>query len=133
MSRAENISQRLLCPASARAQRQHQLTERIRQVHRQSREIYGAPRPTRETARQLLLEYIEIFYNRQRRHSTLGYVSPATYEQQHGAKLSQVGGLNGENLLAKATQTQLQRPRETWEGSRGPLVKYFNPFNESNP
>jgi len=26
-------------------------------------------------------EYIEVFYNRQRRHSTLGYLSPAEYEQ----------------------------------------------------
>lgn len=25
-------------------------------------------------------EYIEIFYNRQRRHQTLGYVSPVEYE-----------------------------------------------------
>jgi transposase InsO family protein len=28
-----------------------------------------------------LFEYIEAFYNRQRRHSTLGMVSPAEYEQ----------------------------------------------------
>jgi putative transposase len=28
-----------------------------------------------------IFEYIEVFYNRQRRHSTLGYVSPAEYEQ----------------------------------------------------
>ncbi|MHB1753636.1 MAG: IS3 family transposase, partial [Acidiferrobacter sp.] len=25
-------------------------------------------------------EYIEVFYNRQRRHSTLGYMSPMTFE-----------------------------------------------------
>jgi putative transposase len=31
-------------------------------------------------ARQLLFEYIEVFYNRQRLHATLGYVSPAQYE-----------------------------------------------------
>ncbi len=28
-----------------------------------------------------IFEYIEIFYNRQRRNSGLGYVSPGTYEQ----------------------------------------------------
>ena len=28
-----------------------------------------------------MFEYIEAFYNRQRRHSTLGMVSPAEYEQ----------------------------------------------------
>jgi transposase InsO family protein len=27
-----------------------------------------------------LFEYIEVFYNRQRRHSSLGYVSPADFE-----------------------------------------------------
>jgi transposase InsO family protein len=34
-----------------------------------------------EQARQALFEYLEIYYNRQRRHSTLGYVSPLVYEQ----------------------------------------------------
>lgn len=34
-----------------------------------------------EQARQALFEYLEVYYNRQRRHSTLGYVSPLAYEQ----------------------------------------------------
>ena len=34
-----------------------------------------------EQARQILFEYLEVYYNRQRRHSTLGYVSPLVYEQ----------------------------------------------------
>lgn len=37
---------------------------------------------TRAAARQSLFEYIEVFYNRRRRHSAIGYVSPAEYEQQ---------------------------------------------------
>jgi len=37
---------------------------------------------TRQEARQSIFEYIEVFYNRQRRHSTLDYLSPAKYEQQ---------------------------------------------------
>jgi putative transposase len=36
---------------------------------------------TREEAKASIFEYIELFYNRQRRHSTLGYQSPAEYEQ----------------------------------------------------
>jgi len=36
---------------------------------------------TRKQARQSLFEYIEVFYNRQRRHSYLGYVSPVEYER----------------------------------------------------
>jgi putative transposase len=35
----------------------------------------------RVEARQSIFEYIEVFYNRQRRHSFLGYVSPAEYER----------------------------------------------------
>jgi transposase InsO family protein len=43
--------------------------------------------PTREAGRQSLFEYLEVFYNRQRRHSSLGYLSPTEYEQhlQRGA------------------------------------------------
>ena len=36
--------------------------------------------PTRDVARQSLFEYIEVFYNRQRRHSALGYQSPHEFE-----------------------------------------------------
>ena len=37
--------------------------------------------PSQEQARRALFEYLEIYYNRIRRHSTLGYVSPLVYEQ----------------------------------------------------
>jgi putative transposase len=36
---------------------------------------------TRAEARASVFEYIEVFYNRVRRHSALGYVAPAKYEQ----------------------------------------------------
>jgi transposase InsO family protein len=35
---------------------------------------------TREQARASIFEYIEVFYNRQRLHSSLGYVSPDAFE-----------------------------------------------------
>jgi transposase InsO family protein len=35
---------------------------------------------TREQARQSIFEYIEIFYNRQRLHSSIGYQSPEAFE-----------------------------------------------------
>jgi putative transposase len=43
--------------------------------------VHGADFATRAEARAALFEYIEVFYNGQRRHSSLGYVSPAEYEQ----------------------------------------------------
>jgi putative transposase len=36
---------------------------------------------TREAARAAVFEYVEVWYNRHRRHSALGYVSPMHYEQ----------------------------------------------------
>jgi putative transposase len=39
---------------------------------------------THAIARTTIFEYIEVWYNRQRLHSTLGYLSPNDFEQQHG-------------------------------------------------
>ena len=45
--------------------------------------LYRRSWPTRADARSAIFEYIEGFYNRERRHSTLGNLSPADYESQH--------------------------------------------------
>ena len=37
---------------------------------------------TKEDARRAIFRYIETWYNRKRRHSTLGYISPVEYEAQ---------------------------------------------------
>jgi len=37
---------------------------------------------TREEAKQEITEYIEVFYNRQRKQTKLGFLSPAAYEQK---------------------------------------------------
>jgi hypothetical protein len=42
--------------------------------------VYHRQYATRSEATQDIFEYIEVFYNRQRRHSTIGYHSPAEYE-----------------------------------------------------
>jgi putative transposase len=42
--------------------------------------VYHRHYATRAEAKQDIFEYIEVFYNRTRRHSTLGYDSPAEYE-----------------------------------------------------
>jgi transposase InsO family protein len=41
---------------------------------------------TREEARGDIIEYMEMFYNWQRRHSSLGYATPAEYEMVPLAK-----------------------------------------------
>ena len=41
--------------------------------------VYDEHYRTREEARQSIFEYIEVFYNRQRKHSFLGYKSPVDF------------------------------------------------------
>jgi transposase InsO family protein len=44
---------------------------------------------TRKQARSEIFDYIEIFYNRQRAHATLQYMSPLDYESSsNGAQLN---------------------------------------------
>jgi len=42
--------------------------------------VYQGWFKTIESAKASLFEYIEVFYNRRRRHSGLGYCSPAEFE-----------------------------------------------------
>lgn len=42
--------------------------------------VHGERYATREQARRSITEYMELFYNRKRLHSSLGYVSPETFE-----------------------------------------------------
>lgn len=45
--------------------------------------IYHEDYKTRAQARQSIFEYIEVFYNRQRRHAFLNYMTPVEYEEKH--------------------------------------------------
>ncbi|WP_224055373.1 IS3 family transposase [Vibrio penaeicida] len=47
--------------------------------------IQYEPIMTRNEMRQTVFEYIEVDYNRMRRHSALGYLSPVNFEQQNVA------------------------------------------------
>jgi transposase InsO family protein len=44
--------------------------------------VHDALWPTRAAARMALFDYIEVFYNQQRRHSSLGFLSPLAFERQ---------------------------------------------------
>jgi len=41
--------------------------------------VFGKRFQTRAEMRDMSFEYIEVFYNQQRQHSTLGYVSPYNF------------------------------------------------------
>jgi putative transposase len=44
--------------------------------------VYSRRFATRREAREAIFDFIEVFYNRRRRHSTLGYVSPMEFEMK---------------------------------------------------
>jgi putative transposase len=48
--------------------------------------LVGRRYRTREEAKAAIFEWMEVFYNRQRRHSTLGNVSPAEFERRYAAE-----------------------------------------------
>ncbi len=45
--------------------------------------VYSEKYETRAEAKASIFEYIEVFYNRLRRHSTLEYATPDEYERTH--------------------------------------------------
>ena len=49
------------------------------------RELDDPTFDSREAARATIFEYVEIWYNRQRRYSALGYVSPEQFEKTQAA------------------------------------------------
>jgi len=50
--------------------------------------IERQPWPTRRAAQQAIFEWIEVFYNRQRRHSALDYRTPVGFELQREAEVT---------------------------------------------
>lgn len=48
--------------------------------------VYQPRFATRQEARRAIFEYGEVFYNRKRRHSALGYLSPVAFEERQRAQ-----------------------------------------------
>ena len=57
--------------------------------------------PTKTELRTEVFDYIEVFYNRERRHSTLGQLSPVDYENR---TLSSSGPIDAASRLASSDQ-----------------------------
>ncbi len=53
---------------------------------RKRERVYRTMYKTREQAKQDIFIYLEIFYNRKRRHASIGYVSPEQVEQEYYRK-----------------------------------------------
>ncbi len=45
--------------------------------------VYHEDYKTRAEAKQSIFEYIEVFYNRKRRHSSINYMTPVEYEEKY--------------------------------------------------
>ena len=56
---------------------------------------------TRTAARLALFDFIEAFYNSHRRHSALGFVSPAEFERRWWEQVGSVVGHEQENILTE--------------------------------
>jgi putative transposase len=77
-----SMSRRGNCHDNAVAESFFQLLKR----ERIRRQIY----PTRQDARADVFNYIEMFYNPRRRHSTAGDLSPIEFEKRHSQRLGSV-------------------------------------------
>jgi len=82
---------------------------------------------TREAARQSLFEYIEVFYNRQRRHSSLSYMNPLEYEQQRMSGAQAVRRSEADAALQESSAHELRDRARPAKGLAGRQPSYPNP------
>ncbi len=75
---------------------------------------------TRAQARRAVVEYIEVFFNRRRLHSSLGYLSPAEYEAQRSTTTRRLRPHNQAVRRTGSTPVQ-QRGDISWTTQPVPL------------
>jgi hypothetical protein len=83
---------------------------------------------TRDAARQSLFEYIEVFYNRQRRHSALGYLSPSEYEQSLIRGAQAVRRSQADPVLQESSAHKHRGRARPVKGLAGRQPSNTNPF-----
>jgi putative transposase len=59
---------------------------------------------TKQEAHTAIFDWIETWYNRERRHSRLGYRSPANYERDHDERSDCAPQDDGENLIEETAR-----------------------------
>jgi putative transposase len=60
--------------------------------------------PTRQEARTAIFDWIEAWYNRERRHSRLGYHSPDQYERDYDERSDRADGTNEKIFIEEEAQ-----------------------------
>jgi hypothetical protein len=71
-----------------------------------------------------LFDYIEVFYNLRRRHSTIGYLSPAAFERHTSSSVVRVDGALVGTLAS--TPSSLTQADERLQGILRPLITEMN-------
>jgi hypothetical protein len=67
---------------------------------------------TQAEARHAIFEFVEGFYNRRRRHSSIGYLSPVDYERRHPATAVDPDAHQPAVVLAAVKDEPFGRPQE---------------------
>ena len=93
--------------------------------------VYHERYATREAARQSLFEYIEVFYNRRRRHSALGYLSPAEYENQLPAGAQAFRRTLADTVLTESSAPEHRDHARPGKGLAGHQPSNPNPIPKS--
>jgi hypothetical protein len=84
--------------------------------------------PTRETARRAIFEFIEVFYNLSRMHSSLGYLTPVDASRirrdPHEVSRGGLANLSGESGQAQGASRGYRTVQAGWlAGCRRPYVR----------
>jgi putative transposase len=89
--------------------------------------IHGRTWPTKAELRTEVFEYIEVFFNRRRRHSTLGMLSPADYENRtldpRGTSLA-ASRLASTNQIKFTSPTGVRSPNQPVSTEPGELQSW---------